>query len=116
MSTLHLTLERDTLSNADDAAGRWQYEGGRVLDRHQHVADYACTRRTVKHGTDAQNTAMVTLTLFFLGSAPPENFTALGSHDFGSGSETGSVAAASPLFAAYIGQKYTRDGNALSFD
>ena len=116
MSTLHFTLQRDTLTNADDAAGRWQFEGGQVLDRHQHVANYACTRRIITHGTDAQNTAMVTMTLFFLGSAPPENITLQGSHDFTAGGEVGSVSAASSLFSTHVGQKFTRDGNTLTLE
>jgi hypothetical protein len=35
--TLHLTLERDALSNDDDPAGRWQYEGGRVFERERQA-------------------------------------------------------------------------------
>jgi len=35
--TFHLTLERDALSNDDDPAGRWQYEGGRVFERERQV-------------------------------------------------------------------------------
>jgi hypothetical protein len=34
---LHLTLERDVLSNDDDPAGLWQYEGGKVFEHDGHV-------------------------------------------------------------------------------
>ena len=112
---LQLTLERDALYTIDDAAGRCQYEGGRVRERGQHVADYACTRRVVFHGTDTLNTAMLTMTIFFHGSAPPECLTVQGAHDFASGKEAGSVSAASALFAGYIGQPCHRVGNTLTF-
>ena len=111
MAALHLTLERDSLTNDDDPAGRWQYEGGQALDREKrHVANYAVTRRVTIGGTDAQNTAMLTMTLFFLGVTPPQNITVQGSHDFNSGNEIGSVSAASPSFASHIGKQFTRAG------
>ena len=112
---LQLTLERIAFNNDTDASGLWQYEGGRALDQEKrHVADYAVTRRVTKGGTDDQNTAMLTMTLFFLGKKPPENVTVQGSHDFNSGGETGSASAASPAFAAHIGKPFTRTGNTVT--
>ncbi len=113
--TLQFTLEDEGLSNDDDAAGRWQYEGGRVFDANKHqVANYAVTRRVTFSGTSAQNTAMLTMTLFFLGKAPPENITMQGSRDFSSGGEIGSVSAASAAFATHIGKQFTRVGNIVT--
>jgi hypothetical protein len=58
-------LERTTLNNVDDAAGRWQYEGGTVFEDNRQVGYYASTKRVVFGATDAQNTAMLTLEVFF---------------------------------------------------
>lgn len=108
---LELKLKRESLENVDDKAGNCQYEGGKVMLKEDHVADYAATRRTVKKGTDDQNTAMLTVTIFFLGKKPPENITLQGSHDYGSGEQTGSVSAASANYTAYIGKSFTfKDG------
>jgi hypothetical protein len=111
---LHLTLERDALSNDDDPAGRWQYEGGRVLEHDRHVGFYAVTRRVTFKATDTQNTAMLTMTIFFLPDEPPENITVQGSHDFNSGNEVGSVSAASSGRAIHRGKDFTRVGNTVT--
>ena len=112
---LQFTLERIAFNNDADAFGLWQYEGGQVFNpQRQQVANYAVTRRVTKGGTEAQNTAMLTMTLFFLGKEPPENITVQGSHDFSSGGETGSVSAASSTFAVHIGKSFTRAGNTVT--
>jgi hypothetical protein len=115
VETMSLTLNRLSLTNIDDTAGRWQYEGGEVFRENTHIANYASTKRVVIKGTEVQNTAMLTLTLFFVGQPrqPAENMTLQGSHDFGSGDEIGSVSAASTAFASYIGKQFKRSGTAL---
>ena len=110
---MNLTLNRLSLENVDDAAGRWQFEGGEVFQNGQQVANYASTKRVVFQGTEAQNTAMLTVTLFFLGYAPAENITLQGDHDFNSGGQIGSVSAASSQFAEHIGKRFTRTGDTL---
>ncbi|AYB39786.1 hypothetical protein [Brevibacillus laterosporus] len=107
---MNLTLNRLSLTNVDDPAGGWQYEGGRVFEGNNFVANYASTKRTVNQGTTAQNTAMLTLTLFFNGL---ENITLQGSHDFSSGREIGSVSSASSQFASLIGKQFTVLGTTL---
>jgi hypothetical protein len=111
---LELKLERHSLENVADKAGLWQYEGGRVMQKRQHVANYASVKRVVKNGTDEQNTAMLTVTIFFLGKRPPENITLQGAHDFSSGGQAGSVSAASAQYSAYIGKSFARDGDTLT--
>jgi hypothetical protein len=113
-------LKQLALTNVNDPAGRWQFEGGQVLQNKEHVANYASIKRVTFKGTDqnGQNTASVTTTLFYLGETnPPQNVTLEGAHDFSSGNETGSVSAASVPFAANIGKQYTRNGatNILTF-
>lgn len=110
---LNYTLVRECLNNVDDVAGRWQIEGGQVLQGKRHVANYSSVKR-VSCGTREQNTAMLWITLFFLKGKPPENMTLHGAHDFNSGGETGSVSAASTAFASHIGKQFKRVVNTLT--
>jgi hypothetical protein len=112
---LTYTLVRKCLNNVDDVAGRWQVEGGTVLQKRKHVANYSSVKR-VNCGTHEQNTAMVWITLFFLGAKPPENITLHGAHDFNSGGQIGSVSAASTTFAPHIGKQFKRVVNTLTID
>lgn len=104
------TLVRECLNNVEDAAGRFQIEGGKVLQGKSAVGQYSSVKR-VSCGTQAQNTAQLWLTLFFKGQ---ENMTLHGSHDFNSGTEIGSVSAASSSFAARIGKQFKRVVNTLT--
>ena len=113
MAALTFTLVRDCLNNAEDGAGRWQIEGGKVFQKDQHVANYSSVKR-VSCGTQEQNTAMLWLTLFFLKGKPPENMTLHGAHDFNSGGEIGSVSAASSAFVPRIGKQFKRVVNTLT--
>jgi hypothetical protein len=111
---LQFELVRECLNNAEDAGGRWQIEGGKVLDRKkQHVANYSSVKR-VSCGTHEQNTAQLWLTLFFLKGKPPENMTLHGAHDFNSGGEIGSVSGASNAFKTHIGKQFKRVVNTLT--
>ena len=84
--SLTYTLVRECLNNVEDIADRWQIEGGKVMQRERHVANYSSVKR-VSCGTHEQNTAMLWITLFFLKGRPPENMTLHGAHDFNSGGE-----------------------------
>jgi hypothetical protein len=110
---LKFELVRECLNNAEDVAGRWQIEGGRVLQDGKHVANYSSVKR-ISCGTHQQNTAMLWLTIFFFERKPPENITLHGAHDFDSGGEIGSVSAASSSHAAYIGKQFQRVVNTLT--
>ncbi len=70
MAALTFQLVRQCLNNVNDPAGLWQIEGGTVLDKDKHVANYSSVKR-VSCGTTEQNTAMLWLTLFFIGGKPP---------------------------------------------
>jgi hypothetical protein len=106
-------LDRKCLNNVDDAGGRFQIEGGQVLQDKRHVANYSSVKR-VSCGTEQQNTAQLWLTLFFFDAKPPQNMTLHGAHDFNSGGEIGSVSAASTTFAAHIGHQFKRVGSDLT--
>ncbi len=111
---LTLTLVRLSLDNVDDPPGRWQHEGGEVLcSDGTHIANYAAYRRVTFSGTSPQNTAMLTMTLFFIGEAPPENITLQGSHDFTSGNYIGSVSAASSAFAKVLDESFSGQAGAV---
>lgn len=110
-TSITLKLKRKTLKNVDDAAGRWQFEGGEAIRGTKTVANYATVRRVTTGGTDAQNTAMLTTTLFFIGrSAPPQNITLQGAHDFSSGDQIGSVSAASNSYSHFIEGQFRYKG------
>ena len=112
-SSLQLTLTRNSLTNVDDGAGTWQFEGGQASDCQQQVANYASVKRVVSGGTDAQNTAMLTITIFFLGGNPPDNITLQGAHDFNSGDQSGSVSAASSQYLPLIGMPFSTHNGTL---
>jgi len=101
--SLDLVIHQNSLKGVSDSAGSWQYEGGKVfittgvvneISAIAYIADYAITRRTIIGGTEAQNTAMLTMTIFLIGNKPPQNITLQGSHDFSSSKYIGSVSAA----------------------
>jgi hypothetical protein len=105
-----LVLERQTLTNVDDPAGRWQHEGGAAKRGATVVANYATVRRVTTGGTDAQNTAILTTTLFFVGKTPPETITLQGAHDFNSGNQLGSVSATSPAQSQFNNGRFSLNG------
>jgi hypothetical protein len=111
--SLSYTLVQECLNNVSDLAGLWQVEGGKVFENEKQVANYSSIKR-VSCGTQEQNTAMLWVTLFFLGEEPPQNITLHGAHDFNSGGEIGSVSAASTAFGLYIGKQFKRIVNTLT--
>jgi hypothetical protein len=109
-----LTLARTTLNNVDDAAGRWQHEGGNILKGSAAVGQYAIHRRVTNGGTTVQNTAMETVTLFFSNTGlPPQNVTLQGAHHFSNGHFAGSVSAASNRYSWIIGADAVINVNTL---
>ena len=98
--TASVSLVRSSLQNVDDPAGRWQFEGGDIVKGGVVVGQYAIHRRVTFGGTDAQNTAMTTVTLFFANRASaPHNITLQGAHSFSNGRFIGSVSAASNKYS-----------------
>jgi hypothetical protein len=92
-----LSLVRSTLTNVDDAAGRWQYEGGIVRKATTTVGYYAIQRRVVTGGTTAYNTAMTKVNLY-LGSYA-YNIVLEGAHNYSNGYFYGSTSAAQNRYA-----------------
>jgi hypothetical protein len=96
--SVSLTLNRIAISNVVDAAGLWQHEGGTVFKGTLQIGNYAISRRVTTGGTNAQTTAALTATIFFLGATPPDNITLQGAHSFSTGGVAGSVSAASSKY------------------
>ena len=96
--TSTMQLRRNSLTNVNDAAGLWQYEGGTVWQQGRQVGFFAATRRVINGGTNALNSSMFTLTLIFSGSAPYRNVTLQGAWQFSPGNAIGGVSAASQPF------------------
>jgi hypothetical protein len=115
--SLIFTLVPGCLNDVKDppppAPGFWQIEGGKVMERDIHIADYSSVSR-VTCATQEQKTAMVWMTLFFLKGNPPENITLHGSQNISTKGEIGSVSAASLSLAAHIGKPFTRVVNTLT--
>ena len=93
--TSTMQLRRVSLTNVNDAAGLWQYAGGTVWQAGRQVGYYGWTNRVINGGTNALNTSMMTVTLFFSGSVPYRNVTLQGAWNFGPGNAIGGVSAAS---------------------
>ncbi|HHT9124743.1 MAG TPA: hypothetical protein ACFYD6_02890 [Candidatus Brocadiia bacterium] len=104
------TLTEDAFTIVDDAAGLWGHLGGKVFQGATHIGYYALTRRVTLGGTDPQNTAMLTMTIFFIGENPPQNITLQGSHDYGSGNYIGSVSGASAGKKKFIKATFSGSG------
>lgn len=113
--TLTLTTTTD-LTNVDDAAGRWQFDGGTVSLGEDVVGNFARTKRVITGATSPQNTAMLTITIFFLGEDPPETITLQGAHSFNNGGERGSISAASAGLAGVVGITFQGPSDALTFN
>jgi hypothetical protein len=117
-ASLTLTLARTSaLTNVADPAGTSQYDGGTVSLGGSVIGRYARVKRTVLGGgTDTQNTAMLTITIFMLGSDPPQTVTLQGSHSFNDGEERGSISAASSTFRGAVGITFEGPETALTFE
>lgn len=112
---LELTLTADVVTLVDDAAGRWQHERGQVSNHSTPVGVYASTTHLAVPGTDGSD-AVLTLTVFFFGTSPPETITMHGPGGTGSDRHTGSVSAASAGHADRVGRAFVRSGDTVIID
>jgi hypothetical protein len=112
---LELTLVADVVTVVDDAAGRWQHERGWVGDRSTQVGIYASTAHVAVPGPE-QGTATITLTVFFLGTTPPETITMHGVYVADSDRQAGTVSAASARHADRVGRAFVRSGDTVVVD
>lgn len=96
-----LQLVRTSLNNVEDAAGRFQHEGGDLKKSGTTIGQYLIVRRITSPATSALNTAATSITLFVGTSAAtaPNNITLQGAHNFSAGNFRGSVSAASNRYS-----------------
>ena len=96
-AAINLTLTRTTgTTTVSDAVGSTVHDGGIVTLADNIIGRYVRTIRTL-NGSELQNTGIVTIVLFGLGTYPAPNVTLFGSHDLTSGSEIGGIGASSVL-------------------
>jgi hypothetical protein len=115
LTPLELTLVADVVTFVDDAAGRWQHERGRVRDRSAQVGIYASIAHTAVPGPE-RGMATLTLTVFFLGTTPPETITMHGRYGADSDRQAGTVSAASAQHADRVGRAFVRAGDTVVVD
>lgn len=104
----------------DDLGGNWQYaaaNGVELTTTGQTTGQKVQLIATKRENANCCNsfpasilTAVVMFPLPEKSTAVPENITLQGIHDLTSNSETGSVSAASPQYADFIGGNFTFDG------
>lgn len=98
----------------NDNGGNWQYAGATAADpsTKEQTATLIATKRDNSHCNFNFPASMLTATVMFppakTGEVPP-NLTLQGVHDLTTNNETGSVSAASPDLAAYIGGAFSFD-------
>ncbi|WP_020408042.1 hypothetical protein [Hahella ganghwensis] len=92
-------VKKSTLTNVNDAEGRWQFDGGEVYIGNTKVGYYTRKKR-VSFGIPASvNKSSMEMTIIWAWG--DYNFTVQGSHYFGTGTEVGGVSATSSGFTAY---------------
>lgn len=109
-----LTFKLTLLFNqqVDDFQGNWQYAGADAVEQTTgQKATLIATKRVNSYGGHSFPASMLTATVMLEGSGGPvpANLTLQGVHDLKTNDETGSVSAASPELAAYIGGAFSFD-------
>lgn len=112
-----MTFTTSSSTNVADAGGSWQFDGGTVSMGPSVIGHFARVKRLVTGGgTDTQNTATLTITIFLLGSDPPETLTLEGAHSFNNGQERGSISGASAALAGSVGVTFQGPSSALTLN
>lgn len=112
MPTLSLTLTLLFNQRIDDLGGNWQYAAANAVDATGRKAQLIATKRENQNCNNSFPVSMLTATVIFAPGAAggvAENLTLQGVHDLKTNDESGSVSAASPEFAAYIGGPFSFD-------
>lgn len=99
-----------SLTNVNDSAGRWQFDGGNVYLGGSHVGYYVRKKRVSFGIPSSVNKAAVETTIIWKWGN--YNFTVQGSHYFGNGAQYGGVSATSAGWTSLQNGTYT--GNASS--
>lgn len=112
-ATLTLNLERTSaLTNLNDAEGRWQMDGGRVLLGESLVGYYVRKKRVSFAVPSSINKAAVETTVIW--GSGNYTFTLQGTHSFTDGSQVGSVSSASAGFTSMAEGIYSGTANQVT--
>jgi hypothetical protein len=112
-ATVTYTLQRtSTLTNVDDAEGRWQFDGGRVLLNNNLVGYYTRKKRVSFGIPSSVNKSSMEMTLIW--ASGNYNFTVQGSHSFSDGSQVGGVSGTSPGFTAFNNATFSGNSNQIT--
>jgi hypothetical protein len=111
---LTVLLVRATLSNDSDAdgGGLWQYEGGTVQNAAgtATIGHYIVNRRVTTSGTQPDNTALETITMFFPSATSgnvPNTVILEGAYSYNTGQVIGSVSAVSSRYRPLNGDSFS---------
>jgi hypothetical protein len=111
-STLSFKLDLLFKDEVGDTGGNWQYATADAKESTtgEAIVLIATKRQNHSHGVTIP-ASMLTATVMFPahGTGVPPNLTLQGVHDLASNNETGSVSAASPTLADYIGGPFSFD-------
>lgn len=112
-ATMDLNLERtSTLTVTNDAEGRWQLDGGKVLMGESHVGYYTRKKRISFAVPASVNKSSVEITVFWVSGN--YSFTLQGSQSMTDGSQVGSVSAGSAGFTAMHDAVYSGTTNQVT--
>lgn len=105
-------VQKSTLTNVDDAEGRWQFDGGDVYLNGTKVGYYTRKKRVSFGIPAASNRSSMEITIIW--GTGDYNFTAQGTHYFGSGLEVGGISATSAGFTAFNNATFSGNHTALT--
>jgi len=112
VTTLSIKIQGLVVNSQATDSGNWQYVGATAVEQssNEEIQLIAMKRDNNSCGSDF-SASMVTATLIFATrqSEVSDHMAIQGLHDLKSNNEIGSVSAASPRFAAYIGGAFSFD-------
>jgi hypothetical protein len=103
---------QSTLTNVNDAEGRWQFDGGDVYLGNTKVGYYTRKKRVSFGIPSSINKSSMEMTIIWAWGN--YNFTVQGSHYFGTGTEVGGVSATSAGFTAYQDATFAGNYNTIT--
>ena len=114
-STVTYNLTRvGSLTNVDDAAGRWQFDGGNVFLNGTHVGYYIRKKRVSFGVPSSVNKAAVETTIIWKWGNYA--FTMAGTHYFGNGAQVGGVSATSAGWTSMQDATYSGTHTSVTID
>ena len=105
-------VKKSSLTNVNDAEGRWQFDGGDVYLGANKVGYYTRKKRVSFGIPSSVNKSSMEMTIIW--SWGDYNFTVQGTHYFGTGREVGGVSATSAGFTAFSDATFAGTHNAIT--